>query len=164
MNISPAAMEHYNRGTRLMREGELAAAVSAFDDAIELCSIFQEALSNRGLAKVQLRQTRRGLDDLNAAVALDPTDIYALMNRGQTYMLIEEWASAIDDFSRVLGIRPDDPSTHVAYPKRAQSHEKLGQFTRAIQDWRSALAKSEDPTVRSWIQERIRKLEEGTGT
>ncbi|MCB9437230.1 MAG: hypothetical protein H6673_09600 [Anaerolineales bacterium] len=92
----------YIRGMTYFKDREFAKAVDEYTQAIDLTPTFYAAYCNRALARVQLPQNdddRTAIfDDLNQAIALDPTEAYAYGLRGQVYIFAGDEQSAITDF------------------------------------------------------------------
>jgi len=75
-STSPAmeiAVEHNDRGTALVKEGQLEQAILEFSQAIGLDSNYALAYSNRGWAYNETGQYDLAIADLDKAIALDPS-------------------------------------------------------------------------------------------
>lgn len=64
------------------------------------------------LSRAQVRQTRKwydgALDDLNAAIDIDPELLDAYMDRGHLRYELKEYDLALEDYTRALAIKPED--------------------------------------------------------
>ena len=88
-------------------------------------------MRNRGIARHSLGQSDRAIDDYNRALELDPSDSYALYNRGLLYLEGEQYQFAIEDFGQSLKLRPDNTE---GYEQRAQAYAATGALVEATAD------------------------------
>lgn len=88
-------------------------------------------MRNRGIARHSLGQSDRAIDDYNRALELNPSDSYALYNRGLLYLEGEQYQFAIEDFGQSLKLRPDNTE---GYEQRAQAYAATGVLVEAIAD------------------------------
>ena len=92
---------------------------------------------NRGVVRVNLKQYTEALQDYNHAAGLRPDLTAIYVNRGNVYYLTREFDEAINEYSKSLAM-----NTHaapVAYVNRGMSHEKLGLYKEATEDYRNAI-------------------------
>ena len=116
------------------------------------------------IVKIAARQTARfnnraerweeGLEFAGQALAVDPDDRDALVNRSQANSRLGEFARAFADADRVARAAPDGAA---AYTARASASYGLGNYLQAIEDARKALAR--DPNDRTAFS--LMKLAEG---
>ncbi|MBN2282667.1 MAG: tetratricopeptide repeat protein [Deltaproteobacteria bacterium] len=66
----------------------------------------------------------------------DPNMVNAFFNRGLAYHMIGEYDNAIDDFSIVIGINPQDDR---AYYHRGNALAMTREYDRAIEDYTAAI-------------------------
>ena len=92
---------------------------------------------NRGVVHVNLKQYKEALKDYNHAAGLRPDLTAIYVNKGNVYYLTHAFDEAIIEYSKSLAM-----NTHaapVAYVNRGMSHEKLGLFKEATEDYRKAV-------------------------
>lgn len=73
---------------------------------------------------------------LDKAIKLDPTNIYALMNRGVDKSLLGDYEGAIQDYSAILALDSDNT---LALFNRAKNHKRIGDFESSIADCNKAI-------------------------
>ena len=103
---------YFNRGCVLDRMGLKADAIADYTAAIERDPRFAAALSNRALARVELRQSRRALDDFERATAIDGDgDAAIAAGRGLALEGLGRHADADQAFCRAFAMAPEsDPA------------------------------------------------------
>ena len=93
---------------------------------------------NRGVVRVNLKQYTEALQDYNHAAGLRPDLTAIYVNRGNVYYLTREFDEAINEYS--ISLAMNTHAAPIAYVNRGMSHEKLGLFKEATEDYRSAIA------------------------
>lgn len=78
----------------------------------------------------------KALSAYDQAVAVDITNWRALCNRGQCYRDLGQYAKALEDFTRVVAILPQEP---IGYLARIDTYLKIPQYTQAQEDCRMLL-------------------------
>ena len=75
------AEQKFEEANKFYEQGKFAEAIELYTQAIELNPNFADAYKNRGAAYVDLRQSERGIVDLNKALELKPNDFEALKQK-----------------------------------------------------------------------------------
>jgi tetratricopeptide (TPR) repeat protein len=128
------------------------AAVSRFGgmEALVDCDLAfrQENLSgadrvathvNRGILKLRLADVTGAIADFDSAIALDPGEPEAYLNKGMALLkLPDEETRAIGEFDTALEKKTRRPA--FAYYGRAIAHELDGRLKEAYRDYRQASA------------------------
>jgi tetratricopeptide (TPR) repeat protein len=116
----------YARGLTYFNLTSYDNAIADISKAIELAPNVSPYYSNRGAAF----QRRGNLDlaraDYDRALAIDATNLDALILRGQYHALRNDFESAISDAKRRLSMRPDDPIA-ISWLKKWEADRKLSQ-------------------------------------
>jgi MtfA peptidase len=115
--------------------GHDEAALADADRACRLNASDHEAIRVRGMCRVALADFDAGLADLNAAARSDDLPIDALFYRGVAYAELQQWRKAIDDFSRIIDLDPNDAET---YFERSRCFEMAGDLMAAERDLETA--------------------------
>jgi tetratricopeptide (TPR) repeat protein len=86
--------------------GNCDGAITAYSRAIALNPDFAEAYNNRAYAYMTKKDYAHALPDLDRAIALRPTYVNALMNRGDihNYYYDIDYDLAIADYDRVIAL------------------------------------------------------------
>lgn len=119
------------RGDAAFEQGDNAAAIAAYSDAIALNPNLAEAYNNRGLAYYRLNNAAAALADYNRALRLRPDYAYALTNRAIVVYDTGDFAAVIADTSRAIELDPQDDS---AYVFRGNAYLRVGDYARALAD------------------------------
>lgn len=131
------ARDHINRGLVLIRSGELAKAIEAFDQAITLEPQNANAYANRGIAKFHLGLFEEARDDIERAAEIDPSEAIAMNGRGLLAHREGDYEEAVIAFSR--SIRYSD-NKFWALSQRANSYVAMGEYDKALADADAMLA------------------------
>lgn len=75
---------------------------------------------------VDQNELSRSLEILNERVLSDPSDVQALQLRGRVHYKMQNWGGAMNDFSSVLELEPDNPE---AKSGLEMAQNILGYFT-----------------------------------
>lgn len=116
-------------------------------DAIATCTIALEheplvgrnlagTYVNRGVLYLRDGETRRAIDDFEAALAIDRTMGEALINRGAAKIAQRQFREGVEDIDRGLALNPEEPEK--AYYNRGLARERMGDLNGAYQDYRKA--------------------------
>ena len=143
----------YEEGVRLLEEEEWLGAMEKFDEALDSGWESAELRHDRGLACHQLVEEgrcslARAVDDYTRAIELGLTeeaDLYA--DRGWAYQELEQFESAIADFSRAIELDPENPETWGA---RGDGYITLGDFEAALNDYNNATGLDPDNGEYYW--------------
>ena len=116
--------------------GSIARCDEALND--DLSSYEKVAtLVNRGILKLRLRKVDEAIADFDAAIARDPGQGEAYLNKGMAALHLENgWEQAVPLFDAAIGRRTSRPE--IAYFGRAVAHEMGGQVKAAYFDYRQA--------------------------
>jgi tetratricopeptide (TPR) repeat protein len=164
------AQAYLNRGSTFVRMQEFDAGLSDYSRVIELEPNRFEGWYNRGSARVVARRYDEAIADLTEAIRLKPDFGYNYCNRGLSYLRKAEPKKALADFEKGLTLRVDMPlcyygrgeielsdgryqkaiedltrginfkPTAEALAHRATAYERLGESSRALRDYQSALS------------------------
>jgi tetratricopeptide (TPR) repeat protein/predicted Ser/Thr protein kinase len=116
--------------------GELGAVKSAVG------SEGRELLRLRADAHRSLEREQEYLRDLSRLIALAPRDVDLRRERGSFLLRRGDWEEALDDFQRILTVRPCDPEIHLL---RAQGALGLGRLGQALESADRSLRLSKKP-------------------
>jgi tetratricopeptide (TPR) repeat protein len=154
--LEPTADRHYRCGATLSCLGNYQNALSQLDKAISLNRCHVEALSERGVVRMELNQTSLARDDFNAALRLDPTYHIGWANRSAYFYLMGEWAKAIKDASRAIEL---ESGYSLAYKLRALAANELGRAEEAINDLKKFFILEPDGSDRRGLEEVLHSLQ-----
>ncbi len=88
-----------------------------------------------GNEKIQAKDYKGALADLNSAVALDNKNEAYYLRRGEVLEIIGEQMKAFDDYEKAIQLKPDDG---MGYLRRARLELDLG-YQRALEDSNKAV-------------------------
>lgn len=108
---------------------------------------------NRGVLQVALEDYKAAVNDYKNAMNLMPEFGAIYVNRGNLFFLGEAYDKAIDEYSLAMekGVR----QAHVAHLNRGMAYEKIGEFTKALSDYRIAIEMAPEWTAAKMKHERV---------
>jgi len=113
----------------------------------------EEALFNRGFAKMKSRDFRGGLNDLNKLVKMNPTNQEALFYRAVCKSYLFDNKGAIKDYTTILTLDPTN--TNVIFERAVLKYESY-DTKGAIADWYKIADK--DPRASKAIKKYSKEL------
>ncbi len=132
-------MVHYNLGTTLMRKGQPAQAVPAFQAAIQSSNnqaMTVSSFNNLGLAYLRMGNLDAAWKNFTAALSLDPNHYQSMAGRGMVLYHQARYAEAADEFSRAVRLYPS-PEGWMLVAKtldvQGKSPEALAAYQQALQ-------------------------------
>ena len=88
------------------------------------------------------------------AIDIDPEYDQYYFVRGQTKSELQDFTSAIKDYSKAIKLDPKEADN---YKWRGVAKEETGNLKGALSDWNKALKLSDDDEVKQWIAENKQK-------
>ncbi len=152
LNVADAC---FRRAISRCRNTDFQAAISDFDQAVQLKPGWAEAFYNRGLAYSCLKQYQKAVEDYTESLKLSPNNANAFNNRANAYFKLGEHQKAIDDYDRALQIQPNLPE---AEKNRAIAQGVLDEIVRKKAE--EERSRREQEARRREDEERRRKEEE----
>ena len=150
--LRPAMYEAwYNRGSAFLAAGQYDKAIADLNETIRLKPNFARAYCNRAMGLVRKSDYQKARLDLDKGLQLDPRLAHCYYARGDLAFREENFAKAIEDFTRGLDLNPNAQ----ALVQRGDAYERLDQKTKALMDYKAALAL--DPHLNS-AREGIKRL------
>ncbi|NOZ71391.1 MAG: tetratricopeptide repeat protein [Chloroflexi bacterium] len=132
-----AAQAYYYRALIQAQQGELPAAISDFDKAIEIDGHFPAAYAARATAKLSQGHPAKAIEDFNKALRLDDTHAPTYINRGQAYMQLKMYDEALLDFNHAIKLDSQSLAAYfnrgVFYLERQQNEKALADFNACVE-------------------------------
>ncbi len=133
---------HNGAGQADLQNGDTNAAISQFQQALQINPTFSPAHENLGNVLVELGRFNEAISQYQSFLQIEPDnpDVHedlgiALFRRGKT-------DEAISQFQEALRIKPNDSINHnlsLAYLKSGQAEEAAGRYDVAITNFETAL-------------------------
>ncbi len=142
---------HFHQAATLHGQGQLEAAIAAYDRAVAADPGDAEAHSHRGIALAQLGRTEPALAAFTAALAADPGFADALVNRAVVLGSLGRAVEALAALDEALAIAPGHAPAAAA---RGVTLAQLNRNAEAILAFDRALAVSPDDTG-TWFNRAI---------
>ncbi|DBA99837.1 hypothetical protein WJX77_011850 [Trebouxia sp. C0004] len=130
------ADEHHGQGYSFRKQGNFAAAIEEYSQAIALEPQHFKALFNRGFSWDKVGEYERAVEDYTEALQVDPQNSYAYYNRGITRDRSGDYEGAITDFTHAITL---DPANADFFHNRGFSLRKMGRFEEALRDYSAAI-------------------------
>lgn len=111
---------HYMQYLITKRE---AKALNSTGNDLQAASMLHSKESSRQLAEV--------LADLEEVLKLSPKNVYAIYNKGNVHLLLQNYTAAISCYNEAITIKPDFAE---AYYNRGLMYLKLGNKERGVSD------------------------------
>ncbi len=129
--------DYVNSGKKKSLAGDLDAAITDFNRALEAAPQSVPAYSGRGLAKRRKGDLDGAIADFNRALEIDPRFVLALSDRGFCKMNLGDLDGALADFVRAFELSPEnaDRRNSLGIVKQLK-----GDFVGAIADYDKAIA------------------------
>jgi tetratricopeptide (TPR) repeat protein len=131
------ATETVDIGIALARQGNAAAALAKFDEAIRTDPKLPIAYLNRGVAHANAGTLTAAVADFTSVISFEPDNARAYYNRGFSHWRLRSYSEANSDFEHAIAIAPD--YAH-AYAGRALVRAASGQHASVIADCNTAIA------------------------
>lgn len=109
------------------------------------------SLSEKAYAASLAGDHHRAIELLSKALRIDPAKPDLYMQRGCLHAKNQDPGSAIQDFTSVLRLAPDN---HEARAQRGQAHALMGATEKAIDDWQLA-ASGGHMQARQWLSRQV---------
>ena len=124
----------------VLEGGEPQEAVRLFTEILDDDGISpgdrHAALTNRGMAYIEMGSLKQGLEDLDRAIDLNPEGVEALINRAAAHAQLEQGEQALADLNRVLEL---DPENYTAHYNRGNLRAAGGTLGLAVADYSEAV-------------------------
>lgn len=133
---SLAAWAHNRRGEDRIREGEEAAALRDFEQAVKLDPRNWRAVHNRAVSYAQQGELDVALLGFGHVIRLQPRYGPAYRNRGEVHYELGQYAEAVEDYSRALQHMPNEDDLLYL---RADANRQLGKLEEALSDYDASL-------------------------
>ena len=133
---SQAAVGHANVGAVLYQKGDVGAAISRFQRAIEIQPHLVDAHLNLGIVYMKQGKYEKALEKLEAAVELSPNHEKSRYNLARVLYEMNDLEKAARHFREVVRINPGNAAAHnllgVAYARMGNEIEAEKHFKEAI--------------------------------
>jgi tetratricopeptide (TPR) repeat protein len=133
---SADGLAYLNRGVAKERQGNLQGALEDYGRSIDVAPT-ASAHFDRANLYVQLDRPEQALADFNAALALDPKNIKALLGRADMNYGARRLTESLADYTRVVDVQPKNAEV---FFKRGSVYFDMGDFAAAYRDYSVSLA------------------------
>jgi tetratricopeptide (TPR) repeat protein len=141
IRLDPKQSQAYNNRALTWKDaGDYDRAIADLNEAIRLNPADEKAYGNRGNLWRLKGDLERALADLDLQIRLHPKDSFGYMLRGDLYRYKGDLDHAIADYNEAQKIEPDAISI---FTSRGLAYEKAGDLVRAREEFKKALASSE---------------------
>ena len=129
----------FYRGNAYSFLGDKQAAITDYNQAIEINSQYAEAFNNRGNVHSFLGDKQAAIADYNQAIKINPNLVQVYNNRGIARYELGDKQGAIADYNEAIKRNPNDP---YAYHSRGNARYESGNNQGAIDDFNQAITKN----------------------
>ena len=146
IELNPGSIMAYNNlGTWAATNGNKTLSMEMFSRAIRRCPNNEKAFYNRGRLRMQLKDYKGAIEDLNVTLILKPDHFGAYNNRGMSKGLMQDFTGAIGDFSQAIRLNPEYSK---AYFNRGNAEMAIDSLQSACSDWEKAASLGENAAQR----------------
>jgi len=139
--LSSKAIEQFNQGLQLHQAGNLEGANACYQAALVFEPNFAPALQYLGVIAAQRNDFLRSVELITKAIAANPLDANAFLNRGLAQAALQRHELSLADFKQARTIAPH----HVdAFFNEGNALQALRCYAEAIDAYKSALALAPD--------------------
>lgn len=124
------------RGNNALAERNYREAQRLFQEALKIDSCYLPALNNLGILRFEQKQYIQAIRAYDAALACDPEDYQAILNRTNAYYETNQLYRAEADLDYLLKQHPDSSTL---YFRIGLVHARLHNYPRAILDFSKAV-------------------------
>jgi protein O-mannosyl-transferase len=135
-NYPNDAYGYYALGFTKSIESNYNDAVIYYNNAIRIKPGYYDALVNRGLSLIKLKNFKGAISDFNQVITIKPDDYEAYNNRGNAKTKTGDSLGAINDFTLSLKFKPDYSP---AYYNRGSLEMNLKNYEKAKLDFDKAI-------------------------
>jgi tetratricopeptide (TPR) repeat protein len=123
------------RGFEYKVKNDLDSALADYNEAIRIFPSVIESLDARATVHTQKGNYRAAVSDYTAALKLKNSG-YAAVNRGDTYLILNEYDKALADYRHGSNLDPKDPTD---YGRRCFARAVVGDLQLALADCEESL-------------------------
>lgn len=129
---TPVAVVKSEQASMLDRQGKREEALILYSEALEADPNYVIALMGRATVYQDLGRLDKGIEDLDKCIELtNGSAPEPFANRGIMRLFAKDYRGAVDDFSTLIRLDPDDGNN---YAMRAEAYIWLGKLDRAQSD------------------------------
>lgn len=145
MIIAPAvgadARTLYSQGGEYLEQGEYAAAIDAYRNAVSLDPEYLNAWISLAYAYAQSNRMDDAADAYEHAIAIEPDNIPALKGLSYIYSMLGKDEEALRTIDRAVEINPSDP---LSWLQKGLTLSALGRVNESVPVYRKVLELSPD--------------------
>ena len=136
--MDPNYSEYYNdRGSLLLKRGNVEGAVADYQKAIELSPPYFEVFTNLGQCYRRMERWGEAVQAYSRALDLEPAQALALLGRAQAWEGMDQAEEAIRDYTGALEL---DSNQWEAHANRAVLYYQLSRYEESLADLNEAVA------------------------
>ena len=125
----------YNKGVLLLRTGNAAEAVKAFDACVAIKE-YNKALFSRAMAYDLLHQPRATLQDIEKVLQQQPDNARAYYLQGSSYEQLQDWPQAMNSYTKAIELQGNEPLYYlrrgILNANNNRNNEALADLTTTI--------------------------------
>ena len=126
----------YNRGNIHMDSGNYQAAMSDYNECLNVDSNYWRAYINRGTVKNELKNYIGAITDFSKVINEKSSSFTAYVNRAHSYRMLEDYENSLKDYNQALSLKPTQIEL---YTSRSNLKAEMRDFQGAISDLTEAI-------------------------
>ncbi|HOY31709.1 MAG TPA: hypothetical protein PKW80_07510 [Bacteroidales bacterium] len=108
-------------------------------------SVALKEFLDSGISRYEQKDYKGAIEKFNIALRISPTDVDALVFRGQSKYMLMQYKDAMEDFNKAIVLQPEFAE---AYDLRGLCKAELGDMDGACEDWTLSFEKGYDPAFK----------------
>ena len=157
VQANPSLDGYFELGNAYSRQGKIAEARSAYEEALKINPNHTGTLSNLGVVYYQTSDFAKATAMFDKVLAIDEKDAATHYLYGAALLQTKEYADAEQHLQRALEIQPDLPEAHFGM---GTLYWQLGRLTEAIAEFEIFLdgPPAQDPAARAQAEQLLKQL------
>ena len=131
------AIEHYNKGVELHKQGQFNRAIAEYKEAIQANPKLEQAYSNLGLLYTAQKNWTKAMESFEKALEIKPDRTTSLNGLGSVLFAMKKPEEALEKWKRVVELNPKFES---AYYNMGYVYEKDDKYLKALEVYSKALS------------------------
>ncbi len=138
--LQEAANLFFQQAEQYRKEGQFEGAIESFDKAIKLgYDPVAEVYFQRGLAFISLKRYEEAIEDFELSLEADYEVDESYLNKGVSHYELQDYASAIAEYTRVINNNGDSAIIANAYERRGDANCQNEEYEQALLDYADAI-------------------------
>ena len=110
--VPDAARKEYEKATKLIKKGELAAAIAVLQNALNLFPAYQMARNDLGAQYLKLNKLDEAVAEFRQVIEINPQAFNPRLNLGLALVSQKKYAEALPHLAQAISLDSGQPAAH----------------------------------------------------